>query len=260
MGVRISIYAVDVPSFEAFIDQPIGDALWRYAENGSDRERIIYWTDMQRERSYRAAPGEPLKYEQHSAWIPLTKASISEHPFLKEKIRDYLARDHSFSLMWLLRGLSRFPPTDFVREITTGYRRWWIGSLLDYAERAPDISGDDFARFVSLCQKILRGRDCGRALPEREIGLADFSFPVIPCDDTDLWIGVWSEDESRFALDFLRRIEHHRPRFKRPPGPIGIAPESEDEWDKWVHEMIRQVLVIAELKFDRPNVLTFIDS
>jgi hypothetical protein len=171
-----------------------------------------------------------------------------------------LSQESSYALLSLLRVLRRCPTTIFVREISTRNRRWWIGSLLDYAERSHVFSRADYERFVFLCQKMLRGSDCGKLLPHRVVALSDSSFPVIPKDDADLRIGVWSEDETQFALDFLCRIEEQRPRFKAPPGRVGIAPQTEEEWNDWVHMMIRQVLAIRELEFEAINVVSFIDS
>jgi hypothetical protein len=258
MGVRINMYAVDVPPFEAFIDQSVGAALWHYVSNGSDRERVISWDDADSQQRYRAAPGSLTTIEKRGKRVTLTRERVAEEPFFQQRVRDYLGRESSYALLCLLRALSHCPPADFVREITTGHRRWWIGELLDYADQAPSISREDFARFVVLCQKVLRGCDCGKPLPERPFTVTDFRFPVIPKDDTDMWMGVWSDGETEFALDILRRIAEQQPRFKAPPGPVGIAPEAEEDWDKWVHEMIRQVLVIGGLKFRRLNVVTFI--
>ena len=61
--------------------------------------------------------------------------------------------------------------------------------------------------------------------------------------------------------DCLGRLLEIKPKFKVPPQHVGIGPESDDEWNEWVHEMIRQFLSIrAAFDFARLAVISFIDS
>ena len=214
MGVRIDLYAVDVPAFAVRIDQSIGATLWEYAENGSDRAIAIDWNDQANNRRYRAVPGEPVACLEQGCWARLSKDGTAEVEFLRRTMRDYLGQESSYALLSLLRALSRCPNTAFVREISVRNRRWWIGSLLNYAECSGVFSHRDYERFVFLCQKILHGISCGKTLPDRAFAPADACFPVIPKDDADLKFGIWSEDETEFALGFLRRVEEQQPRFQ----------------------------------------------
>lgn len=78
---------------------------------------------------------------------------------------------------------------------------------------------------------------------------------------TDFRMGVWTEAEACFVVERLHQITWTEPRFTAAPGRTGIAPDTDDEWSDWVHEMIGQFLTIEEsVGFDRLAVVTFIDS
>lgn len=258
MSTRIKLYVVDVPRFEQLLDRSIGSILQEYAMRGTDSERIILWHDWPRNRRYLSVAGRGVMYAEGSGdYRPADFGAYD--PFLARPTRDYLREEDSFALNWLLKALSRFPPEDFVREITSGQRRWWLGSFLDYAERSPAIAQEDYARLELLWQKVLRGHACGKPVTPREFNISDFDFPVLPAEDSELWMGVWSEEEARFMVDCLRRIRAEHPRFRKPPGKIGLAPDRDEEWDEWVNEMLNSVLGIEEaLHFQKPVAVSFI--
>jgi len=234
MGVRIAAYAVDVLALERFLARPLSDVLRYISEHATDREVTIPWWPQGR------GPGEAV---------------------LSKRAAEVLREEDSDRLRRVLRDLSRCSNTGFVRMLTEGHRRWWIGSLLDAAEESEALTPDDYAQFVRLWEKVLRGYNCGKWLTTATFVLSDFEFPLLPTDDADLQIGIWTEPEAGFVADCLRRLTALDTRFKAPPQRIGIGPETDDDWNAWVYEMIRQFLTIGDLPdYGRLAVVTFIDS
>src|SRR5437016_3772284 len=83
---------------------------------------------------------------------------------------------------------------------------------------------------------------------------------IFPDGEPVLWLSVWTGPDAYFVVDWLRRILELEPRFQAPPKPAGLCPDTDDEWNEWVHEMLRQFLVIEETRdFRRLAVVTFID-
>jgi hypothetical protein len=85
-------------------------------------------------------------------------------------------------------------------------RRWWIGSFLDCAQTTTKATPQEYATIETLFQKILRGYNCGKALSQQYYEVTDFDFPVIPTDDTDLWMGVWTDSETACVIQFIRSL------------------------------------------------------
>jgi hypothetical protein len=166
--------------------------------------------------------------------------------------------EDSFALYWLLRALADCPPFQFATEITEGYRRWWIGSFLDYFVHQPDIPREDRDEVTALLLRVLRIYDCGSSLPPSTYSLADFDFPVRPVDDADMNIAHWTWEEARLVIRVLQSVRDRWPVFASPPGSVGIGPETDDEWNEWVHQMIAKLLLLQDLKYHRPWVATFI--
>jgi hypothetical protein len=140
-------------------------------------------------------------------------------------------------------------------------RRWWIGSFLDCVETATGATPEEYATIETLFQKILRGYNCGKDLSEQYYEVTDFDFPVIPTDDTDLWMGVWTDSEITFAIQFIRSLmQVHNPYFRKPPGSTGQAPQTDEQWNEWVRQMIKQLCQVETFKFDKLYIVSFIDT
>ncbi len=258
MGVRISLYAVDVPPFEQFIDRSLGEVLTDYAARGLDSDRRLWWWDDSRDRRFLAVPGKPLLYADSSANY-VDYDTNEPDAFLSHSIEDFLRKQSGHELKSLLRALCGFPPHDFVREIMCDQRRWWIGSLLDYAERAPDSVPGEYSRLAQVWQEVLRPYGCGKSLPSQKTASRDFTFPVIPAEREDPWMSSWTADEASFVVSCFRRIQSQNPRFKAPLGELGIVPETADDWHVWVSEMLESVLRINEcLTYEQLAVVSFI--
>src|SRR5687768_2423151 len=112
MGVRIAMYAVDVPRFMAFVEQPIGALLSYYLDHGSASEFGMHcFQDVARELRYMAVPGRPLRCFRGPTAIPVevTPEQMAADPFLSRKTADYLREENSLTLRIVLRGLGECP-------------------------------------------------------------------------------------------------------------------------------------------------------
>ena len=83
--------------------------------------------------------------------------------------------------------------------------------------------------------------------------MKDLEFPVIPEDDIDLWMGVWTEGEVSFILRFIHTLLTQDQPFFTGNDDAGLASGMTDkEWNDWVHQMLDQLLQIERLGFERP--------
>ena len=260
MGVRIEIFAVDEPRFEALIENSIGTALQQYFQHGTDSANHLYFWDVPRELEFIAYP--LTKFSIRTLRAPFEERvvewdELKSDPFLSTKLGDYLSSDSDVGLSIFLSRFSECRNVDFIRNISSGYRRWWIGSLLDYAEKAGDVSAQDYAEVAAIFQKMLRGYECGKFLPLTDWKPNKGIFPVLPGEVSEM--GVWTADETQRVLQFVHSLlRKAEPNFAKPPGKIGIAVETDAEWNEWVRFMIKQLLTIEGLKFDRLKVVSFI--
>ncbi len=258
---------VDLPQFEAYLEEPLGDILWYYAENGEDTQNpLTFFQETKQSRVsnlFWSMPGKGVNMRRwpDKKWQSLTKGAEYPDSFLLQKAHAYLIKTESYALHNLLDCLSCCPALTWVQSISTGYRRAWIGSLLDYADCDPRISADEYLTIVTLFQKVLRHYNCGKPLPERQFTLSDFRFPVIPADDTGFWMGVWTDSELTLMLRFLNKLTSEpKPFFRAPPESTGIEPDTDDEWNEWVWKMISQLRRAETLEFEKPYLVSFIDS
>lgn len=295
MGVYISLYAIDLPQFRDFLDQSLASALWLYAENGS-QAWPLYFTALEPSLTrYISSPKIGVQmHKVGQSLVNLTRSETCADPFLSTKLQDFLNNSDSFALNFVLRALALCASINWVQQISSEGRRWWIGSFLDYVEQDATLSPASYAQLVALFQKVLRGYNCGKTLPKLEYELANFNFPVIPVEDADLWMGVWTETEVRFVLDFLHSVlTRNNPYFKAPTETIEIAYSNREgiklddelliqmmmqehnagygaaglasgltdrEWNEWVQQIIRELLRVDDFGFEAPNLVSFISS
>lgn len=303
MGVYISLYAVDLARLEPFLDRSLASMLWYHAKHGvgkpdeDDHEPYYGVVSSDYSTEYISFPRRGgVKKNRLRSSQPLTDLTEGESftdPFLAIKVKDYLGED-SYYIANFLGALEDCPEAKAVRCISKGYRRWWIGSFLDCVDKNKYASPQEYSQLVAMFQKVLRVYNCGKPLPESSYELANLTFPVIPEEDIDLWMGVWTEGEVSFILQFIHSLlEQHGPFFRAPAGTMpvpdskkpsmawddpllaqmvlqehnpdnaaaGLASGMTDaEWNEWVHRMLDQLLRIEGLGYERPNVVSFLSS
>lgn len=263
MGIRIDAYAVDASRLSELLWCSLDELLWRYYEDGTDADERLYWIDHDaKDATYMSIPREKVTGTRHGpdgARLHgiMTRSDTANIIFLQQAAFDHFSGGAPYPLAIFLRCFARCNGIDFIRPLTEGHRRWWIGSLLQGAKEGARISSLDCERLEFLFQKMLRGWDCGYPMTERRIDLEKFEFPALPEDDPDMRFSVWSQDETRFALAVLEELISLEPRFVRPPGRVAVTLD-DDEWHSWVVENVRGFLRAASLKSEWKSIISLI--
>lgn len=258
MGVRISIYAVDELGFASWLNQPISELLNYYAENGLDSLRNLHFIDSERNLYFHSSPKRKVTvHGNETSLSQLSERDLYSDPFLARTAGELLQKDSSIALEMFMGCLSSCPAIECIREVTTGFRRWWIGSLLERAEQSKTLSKADYQEITFLLQKLLGPYECGKNIQRRDWKLCKNDFIIIPeCAEG---MCVWTAVEASRLLALLRELlAKDKPHFVAPSGAIGICPEKEEDWDEWVHSSLQQLFQIGEFHSEHMKVVGFI--
>lgn len=256
MGIRITAHAVDAIGFAALIDRPLSRVLahLREAERGTDVLFSPYDT-LTRDRYVVRADRQVVRTSTRGR-VFLTPEELEAVPFLRQSTRDYLFRGTSFDLDFVLRSFAAVPGLSSVREVTSGYKPWWIDSISSAARESRWLPPEDVAELEHFLVRILRGSAWPGASAAQP-PLAN-TFPVLPEDDPDHRMAILDEGETFRLSDLLGRLLQWDGRFAVPPA-LG---ESEDEgsptWDEFVREMIGRFVRSAEPPTENVHLVTFI--
>lgn len=250
MGVRISAYSVDLIRLDRLLDATLGDLLLVYVQKVAATNRAFNWGD------FHAIPQKGVFHPVRPSTHPLTVAQIEGDPFLQTPARTQLQEDSGLQLDWFLHAVSVITESDAVRRLTHGDRRWWIGSLLQAARRTFDRGS--YYRLEEVLLRMLRVYNCGLHVPRTPYTLADVEFPVVPGDDTDHWMSVWTPGEIEHVVQCFQILKSSSLQFSHPHGNVGMGPETPEEWNDWVREMMDRFLVLPEQTPESLRVVTFI--
>jgi hypothetical protein len=256
MGIRVTAYAVDAVGFAALIDRPLSRVLThlREAERGSDvlfspydtstRDRYVVRADRQVVRS------------GIGGGVHLGPKELEAVPFLRQSTRDYLSRGSSFGLAFVLRSFAAVPGLGTVREVTSGYKPWWIDSIVAGVREGRWLPPEDVAELEHFLGRILGGS----AGPGSQAGRPPTAstFPVLPEDDPDHRVAIFDEDETGRLSDLLGRLLQWDGRFAVPPPPDEGEDEGSPTWDEFVREMIGRFVRTAESPTENVHLVTFI--
>lgn len=261
MGVRLSFYVVDLPDFERFVEMPIGDVMQYYVAHSTEADPWYLGIEQDgTEHRFEVSPATGIhliqRRENHHLRTKIDPGDFDA--ILSSSIRTYLSNHESIGFLIFFDRMSVCASTAWIKKISTYHRRWWIGSLLQTAERIGLVS-EKLPQAALLLRKILRVYNCGYPVPDETYDLSDFDFPVLPQNDIDPWLGIWTDIEIRFMLEFFHTVLASEIGFQAPPGKVGIAPRADSEWDNWVNAVIKEILVIETLDFKRPYLISFID-
>jgi hypothetical protein len=256
MGVRITLFAVDVPQFITFIQRSVWEWLWQYVDSGPPNGPVArIWVN--KEKSTRIIQATPQVGVVGPDGKRLHRLNTPADPLLSCSLHDYLTRNSPWKLYDLLDAMVECP-NESVRLIARSQRRWWIGSVLDYAEKTLGSTAPDYRHLASLFQRVLRGYDCGKILPKSRDTVPDFRFPLFLQDDPDLRMGVWTEEETLFVLETIRSITYEKTRFAILPGTAGFPPDTDEAWNQWVQEIVGQILAIDAFPLTMRTVISVI--
>jgi hypothetical protein len=189
-------------------------------------------------------------------------------PFLAMKAREYLTTNSSYEISKFLRALEACPESNAVRTVSWSYRRWWIGSFLDYVDLNHYASPEEYSKLVAMLHKVLRNGNCGKTIPKNPYQLSDLEFPVIPDEDIDHYMGVWTPDEVKFFVSLVHRLFEQRiPIFSTPPldrefwiqrgwSSLELAKE-DSEFNEFVHAVLKELLQVETTGFENPAIVSF---
>ncbi|MDB6112484.1 MAG: hypothetical protein JWR69_4234 [Pedosphaera sp.] len=150
---------------------------------------------------------------------------MSADPFLARKAREVLEKDSSIALDIALGRLSSCASIDFIKETTSDYRRWWIGSFLKHAETAPGVSPQDYAMVFAMFTRLLGGYACGGEIIGSNVKPTHGDFTIIP--ENSEGMTVWTASEVECLTNLIHSLfSGGVPHFHGIQGHIGIAPRN----------------------------------
>lgn len=261
MSIRIEFYAIDRHPFEQFLSKSLGEILKFAVENSDEDGHVSFSMDI---GSYYTASSRfgILKHDQGR--VKMSTADVDTDPNLSMSCQDHFStRGYTTELNLLLRVLADCSMVPWVHALSKDYRRWWIGSLLDWVQRANVLSADDYADYETLFLKMLRGSECGAQLSGLQIRLSDLEFPIIPkFDNGGGRLGVWTEEDISCFLRCTKHLLALSPQFGTPPDRRWTSASAADqaEWNDWVHRMLSSLLTIENMGYDRPHMVSIIDD
>jgi hypothetical protein len=188
---------------------------------------------------------------------------ISGYAFNPELLAENLAQlglvpvGSSTDLHLRLMNLALPGSASIIRRVTSGHRRWWIGSLIaSCRDDSWSFDAKDLETAEALLARLLRVHNCGVDLPRIGYELKDVSFAARPLSDTEFWMATFDAEDRWFLAQFLQeRLSEPWRRFRQPPGTVGVAPERDEEWDAWVRSAGSE---LATIESSTPALLTFI--
>ena len=259
MGIRIEAYAVDVAAFGRLLERP----LWRILLDLSQTPQgddILFNVDRPTAR-YAVIRGRGIvrwtHHDDDASWSDVGEGELPGVPDLQQPLRDYVAGGSSFDLSFLLHDHPFVDGARYAREVTSGYKRWWIGSLLA-AARGLWGATPAFIELAGYLARILRRWDCGFPLEPHDAAVipAPPTFPVVPADDADNWMAVFDESETRRLVELLHLLMQSQPTFGRPP--LDKLPDDETDWQDYVSGMAGRFLEVPRFELPNLHLVTFI--
>jgi len=253
MGIRISLFAIDVPAIEEFATHSLGYVMQYYARHAETGQLGLYF-NMPESGSYGGVPGRNVYYVVNKKSGYLTEQQVEKNAFLSTPLNQHLVSENTYAFYFLLSRYARLPMIDWVTTISDGHRRWWIGTYLDYAQTVLGKSAA-YDRFVSLLQRILSGHNCGTILPPEQTILA-IPFSLAPINNLDLRMNFWTPDESAFLCQTIRYLMNDNPaKFEKPLNEVD--PDVNYEWNE-VIEVLQEILVLETPALSNRLVISFI--
>jgi hypothetical protein len=258
MGIRINAYAIDLPRLEDLLDLPLCQFFLQLTQLPSDDDALPFSVvDFKQGDHYSIDARHRIRrFTQAHEILHLEPAELSTIPALRLSARAYL-NDRNASacfLDFLLVALAQDPNRPIARQITSGYRRWWIGSLLAAANQCPSLSPGDFHTLRRLLTRILRGYDCGFPLadPEHEPP-APLNLP----NDSDHSSAFFDRAEILHLLAILSQLLTTDPQFTLPP-QCTRSPADDTDWNAYIRRLISHFTTWHELSPAYTHMVTLI--
>jgi hypothetical protein len=254
MGIHLDIFAVDLQPFEEFVNQTVWDGLCFVAEHGyPDRRRGF---DV-----YAELPPDPPEDDMFFA-IPtvgvITRSrrplNRDSDPVFQRRLRDCFNEERGSFLKFMV-ALASSDAIPFVTDLT-GSKRWWIGSLLNWAEQASHVTHDDYTRLGSILTQMLGQWNSGHDDAEFPPIKTTIEFPILPCGDLDQEMTVIDESDAKYLAHFLRtEVPEDESVFR---GVTLYPNNTRAEWDEWVRLIISCVMKIDDLSYNQLRLVSII--
>lgn len=230
MSIRIYIYVVEPDGFEQSLGRTISDFAEHYLENAPEAIglRSSWILPLDAFPFVNAVPGRGL-------------VGPAGRQGLDRSLREALDGD-SLRLHGYLRALCQCR-VSYVRSVTSGHRRGWIGSFLGGASRCRAVTRDQFERAVECFAKMVRGYNTGsRLLKSRDPAASRPRPDALPGltlgEDPDWLVGVWSADDAVFLADFMAIVAANTRSFGATWESSGPSPDTDEGWDEWVRTQV----------------------
>jgi len=263
MGVRIDIYAVDVTLLGQLLARPLNEILSHYCVNGTvdGRDLQFHFDSPPKSESFSCRPGGSFRrLVWHNSDLETDEllGSISGFPALTITAREYYSQRSAVSYSGFLEAMSHCHGIDGVTTLSIGYRRWWIGSLLDYLDRSKIVSTEDFHFYADLFSRFLGPYLSGKDLPKNSWKISPEDRMFVPvCDELES-IGIWSDVETKLVLELIHQLLDLKPLYKKPSKNVGIAPKDDIDWTDWVETMLKSFLKLEMLSYKNLRIMTYI--
>jgi hypothetical protein len=258
VGIYIEAYAIDLSALTMWVDRSVGDALFYLARNASVDDRAVFIA-YDPKTKYRYSPrssGRVVRSGNGSQIVEISEGDGAAIPLFQRSLVSYLKRGSVYDLKFLLDCLSSCTDVSFVKQLTDGYRRSWIGSVLQTSKDLALLPNQEQIELENFFRKILHGWDCDYPVERWTQGFGLDRFPFAPEEDPDTRLTVMSETDCGRLLTLIERILGQNPRFV-PPADTDFADDKTD-WDGWVRSMLDAFLVMRTLRFRELRLLTFI--
>jgi hypothetical protein len=273
MGIRISMYAADVPVVRSLLERSLAETLrFHAAHSGRSTHWLLFYEGSPRP-VYSAYPERGIHCGDR--WYSPEDAPLDGDPFLAQTTRQYLSADSTSALSHILSSYSGCAEIEGVRLITEGHRRWWIGSFFEAAAKSCGVvtphtinewerrnwslTPADYYEASRLFGNLLRDFNVEPPLPATEYGPEDIRFPIVPPDD-DARMNTWEASECAFVAVFIESLlSDPALRFCVPEYFRCSTGEHDEEWHTWVMGELQALLQIGKLSFEELTVVSFID-
>lgn len=255
MGARQFVYAIDEGSFVNLLASTMADVLASVLSESPDfAERhpwsVLAWSsEIDGDVSYYICADSRIKLIQNARVSYWKKDDLPQAPGMSFTVRNFIAGQSSYQLQQILQILAEASSCSFVQSLVDGERRWWIHSLLQAASFWFGSNCPDYVALHALCQKLLR------VYGTADVDLGSLAFPVLPREDCDNWMGVWTPEETENAIFYSAALLDSGVTFARYHNIT--YPETEARWDAWVRRIISQLLVLHRDGFASPIVVSF---
>lgn len=257
MGIRINAFALDCVGFEEWLDRSVGDAMFYIARHAVGDCVFFNAHDPQAQRRYVISPQREVLCVGGGQRDVLTEASAVAIPALAKSLKESLGTGDSYPFLFLFDSLAACPEILWVRLLSRGHRYGWVFSFLQ-AARESDLARVDLRDLEGLCARMLRGHHFlppAYPLKSHKLAPAPGSLPVLPVDDSNAKMAVFSQTECVRWVELIELVMQRVSEFRRPAEWMHVADAAVDQQ---VRLMLRSLDAIQDYPMKDSRIVSFI--